>query len=430
MPENLTTLDGILKDFYTSYITDQTAVFDPIHDMFVKQTDSEWSGDGRQAIEAVILSYNEGVGALSEDANLPTAGNFNPQQFKIPMRYVYGTFKMTKQMMKAAESSKGAFKNAMRVSMDTLVKNIKRERARMIWGYGAGLLCRVSGAHVAQTTILVDDPGGVAGAVGGARFLRPGMTLVISNDGVALTAIVTVLTVASTGLSFTVSPAISVGDDAQIFRVSTLTSTSMSDSGNAHEPMGLLGMVDDGTYVGTNYFNLSRTTYPQLKSTVKASVGALTLDVLQQNFDVASQLGDANISTLAGHYAVRRAYLALLEADRRYTGSDLMTPDGGTKVVKRGQYVTFGNVPFVESRNAPYGSLFGLDKTEFKRYVQIDGEWADESGAILRQSSTAGGMQDTWTAFYRIWENYICSRPNQNFRLDGITTTTVYVASY
>jgi len=406
--ENLTTLDGILKDFYTSYITDQVSVFDPIHDMFIKQTDSEWSGDGRQAIEAVILSYNEGVGALAEDANLPTAGNFNPQQFKIPMRYIYGTFKMTKQMMKAAETTKGAFKNAMRVSMDTLVRNIKRERARMIWGWGNGQLAQVNGNVVANATVNVKAPGGVTGTTGGARFLRPGMIIVISNDGVALTAITTISTVAAAGTSITVTPAVTVNDGAQIFRISSTTSTSMSDTGNAREPMGLLGMVDDGTYVGTNYFNLSRTTYPQLKSTVKASAGAMTLDLIQQQFDVASQLGDANISTLAGHHAVRRAYLALLEADRRYTGSELLAPDGGTKVVKRGQYVTFGNVPFVESRNAPYGSLFGLDKSEFKRYVQIDGEWADESGAILRQST----------------------RPNQNFRIDGLSTTTVYVASY
>lgn len=425
MAETLTALDGLLKDVYSDVIREQISTFDDVQEVFEKQAAEDIQWEGRQAIECSVMSYNEGVGAIAENANLPTAGNFDPQNFKIPMRYLYGSFEMTKQMMESAKTSKGAFKNATKTSFETLVKNMKRERARMLWGYGGGILALVNGAVSASTTVTVDAPGNIAGATGGARFLRKGQIIVISNDGTAVTAVRTITAVAAAGTSITVDSSMSCDDNARIYKISTASSSAMTDSGNAKEPMGLLGMVDDGTYVGT-FHNLSRTTYPQLKSRVESSVGALSLDALQRNFDVASQLGDGEISHLACHHAVRRAYLTLLEADRRYSGADLKSPDGGTKAVKRGQYVTFGDIPIIESRNAPYGSMFGLDKSTFRRYVQVDGEWADDSGAILRQTSG----KDTWNAFYRLWENYHCGRPNANFRMDGITASSIYVASY
>ena len=232
--------------------------------------------------------------------------------------------------------------------------------------------------------------------------------------------------VAAAGTSIVTTAAISCDDNSIIYRLSTAGGiANTGEWGKSNEPMGLLGLIDDGTYVGT-YYNLSRTTYPQLKSRVHASVGALSLDALQLNFDIAHQLGDGEIAMLAGHHSTKRAYLALLEADRRYTGSDLQAPDGGTKAAKRGQYVTFAGVPFVDSKHAPYGMIFGIDKKDFHRYVQIDGEWANESGAILRQDTG----KDTWTAFWRVWENYFLARPNTCFRMEGVTSTTVYVASY
>lgn len=421
--ENLTVLDGLLKDVYQDVVREQISTYSAVQEAFTKVTDYEWTG--RQAIEAAIMSFNEGISAMGESGNLPTAGNFDPQNFKIPMKYVYGSFQMTKQMMESAITSKGAFRNATRYSMETLVRNIKRERARMLWGAGTGIKCLVNGAVSSSTTVNVDAPGNVAGSVGGTRYIRPGMIVGFWTTVPAHEVTGTVASVAADGNSFELSASATITTNDYVVAMTTASSTAAADSGLNNEPMGLLGLVDDGTYV-TTLHNLSRTTYPQLKSRVQSSVGALSLDAIQLNFDIAEQMGDANISMLAGHHAVRRAYLALLEADRRYAGADLQSPDGGTKVTKRNQYVTFGGVPMIEDKYAPYDMLFGLDKSDMKRYVQIEGEWADDDGRILRQVSG----KDEWTAFYRIWENYHCSRPNTCFRMDGITTTKVFVQSY
>lgn len=430
MAETLTNLDGILKDVYQNVVTEQIAMFSPISDKFEEVTEFEF--DGRQAREAAVMSLNEGVGAVGEAANLPVAGNFNPQQFTIRMKYVYGSFQMTKQMMESAMTSKGAFKNAMNYSMDSLVRNIKRERARMIWGSGTGVIAMLSAtAATSATTLALNNPGGVTGAVGATRFIRTNMYLaqVAASSGTFIQGLNMVSAVSATGTSVTVA-AIGASAASQDFvvRSNIASPQSLSDTNYGAEPMGLLGLIDNGTYnwlVG----GLSRTTYPQLNSRVQASVGALSLDAIQTNFDVADQLGDAEITDLACHHSVRRAYLALLEADRRYTDGNLKEPDGGTVAAKKRSsksYVTFGDVPIIEDKYAPYGSLFGLDNRYMKKYVQIKGEWANESGAILRQVTG----QDVWTAFYRLWENYHCSRPNTCFRMDGITANAIYVAGY
>ena len=423
--ENKTQMDALLKNVYTDVVREQVAINSPVHDMFVKETDAQWSGDGRQAIELAVMSLNEGVGAIAEDANLPTAGNFDPQNFTISMKYVYGSFKATEQIIRSAMSSKGAFKNFQRMSMDTLTRNMKRERARMIFGSGTGLLARVNGAQSSQTVIEVDDPGGVTGSVGGARYLRKGMILAIDS---ATDVACTVTSVAADGLSFTTG-SLSCDDNSPIYRISTAAGIANTNEwGKDNEPLGLMGIIDDGTLVGT-YQSLSRTTYPQLKSRIESSVGALTADVLYKNIDIAMQLGDGEISMLAMHPSVRRAYVAMMEGDRRYSGANLAAPDAGTNAVKRNGELTFGGIPITWDPNCPYGTVFGIDKRDMKRYVQVDGEWAENDGGILRQD-TATGLKDTWTAFYRLWENYHCSRPNTCFRLDGVTATAVYVASY
>jgi len=429
MGETLTNLDKILKDVYEANVTDQVTTFDPVQELFEEVEDAQW--EGRQAIEMTNMSYNEGVGATSEGGNLPTAGNFDPQNFAIGMKYLNASFQMTQQMIKGAETSKGAFKNAMNMSMETVVTNLKREQSRMLYGAGKGILAYVN-CTGAVTTVIVDNPGGVVGTAGGARYIRKNMILACINpaDGTMRSGTVhTVTGVTSTGLSYT-SASVTLTNDDYIVRCNTAAETTAAGTGYNREPMGLLGLVDDTTYL-TTISGLSRDTYPQLKSRVQSAVGALSLDALQTNVDLADQLGDAQIDAFTCHHAVRRSYLALLEADRRYSSSDLTKPDGGTiagkgKGGKSGNYITFANKPVMESKYHPYGTIIGLDKRYMKKYTQVKGEWANESGAILRQV----GSTDVWSAFYRRWLNYHCSKPATCFRMDGITANTIYVASY
>jgi len=122
------------------------------------------------------------------------------------------------------------------------------------------------------------------------------------------------------------------------------------------------------------------------------------------------------------HHSVRREYLKLLQSDRRYMGADLRTPDGGTRraaVGKGAGDITYGDRPMKTAKHCPYGTLFGFLKGSIVRYIHVRGEWADEDGAILQRVI---GF-DMFEAYYRIFDELHTDRPNDGFRLDGITAT-------
>jgi hypothetical protein len=161
---------------------------------------------------------------------------------------------------------------------------------------------------------------------------------------------------------------------------------------------------------------------------VVTGVGPLSLDAMQQPLDALNIRVSSTVDFFGCEHAVRRAYLALLEPDRRYSGADLSSPDGGTKAAKKptGRAITFGDIPFLVDRDAPYGMLVGINKDSWVRYAEIDGEWANNEGNTLKWVPG----YDEYTAFYRIFENFHCHMPVRNFRMEGITVNQIAVRSF
>jgi hypothetical protein len=263
---------------------------------------------------------------------------------------------------------------------------------------------------------------GVAGATHGNRYLNVGdFVAVVSPLGVLRAGgsrRISDINAAGTTATINAAADASYADDDFVVKAyGADAALTLENTEYQHPPMGLLGLVDDATYVAT-FHGISRGTYPIMRSPVIPAVGGLSLDVLQRAFDLSEQLGSAKISSMWCHHSVRRAYLALLEADRRYIGTNLMNPDGGTKAVK-GKDIGFGDVPVKVAAMAPYGILWGLDKRFLVRYVNTEGEWMNEDGSIL---SRVNGV-DAFEGTYRLFENNHNDRPNASFRLDGINAT-------
>jgi hypothetical protein len=289
----------------------------------------------------------------------------------------------------------------------------------MCWGYGSGILALVNGAVAGSATVTVDAPGNVAGAVMGNRYLQEGQTLAFLDGSNNVEAMATVTAVAASGLQITLDQNVTLTDNDKIVVAQIITQNSLNK-----EPEGILAGIDDGTYVGT-YHNLSRTTYPILNSYIASAVGALSLDAIQQPIDAVSIKVGAKTDFFACEHAVRRAYLALLESDRRYTGADLMSPDGGTKAAKKptGRNITYGDIPIVVDRDAPYRMMFGVNKASWTRYILNEGQWADEEGSTLKWVNE----YDQYTAFFFMHDNFHCQAPNRNFRMEGIDVTQMAV---
>jgi hypothetical protein len=272
----------------------------------------------------------------------------------------------------------------------------------------------------------VDAPGNVAGSTMGNRYLYgdavSGMFVAFLDASNNVQGTATVTGVAAAGTSITVDTAITCDDNAKIVLAQSTTQNSFNI-----EPEGMLAGIDDGTFVGT-YHDLSRTTYPILQSFIATAVGALSLDAIQQPIDAVSIKVGKSIDFFAAEHAVRRAYLALLESDRRYTGANLMAPDGGTKAAKKptGRNITYGDIPLVVDGDAPYRMLFGVNKASWTRYVESEGEWANQEGSVLKWVNE----YDEYTAFFYIFDNFHCQTPNRNFRMEGIDVTQMAVHSF
>jgi hypothetical protein len=434
MGQDLTGFDKALKDVYGPRIEEQLSLKNVLSDLVEDNDSQDWTG--RQVIYPIHVGRNEGVGASGEGDPLPAAGRQYLAEVKIPVKYNYGRIELTKQVMESSLTNKGAFARAMDFELKGLVRDLGNDLERQRFGSGKGVLALVNGQQNfnATTWLAVDSPFGVTPTTNGGRFLNPNMTIAVIHPTVDATieGTFTLTTmqggaISATGATVVLSGTtnVTVSDNARIVRWKTAVPAGGSTGNSLNkESMGLLGILDDGTFV-TTLHNVSRTDYPVFKSTVIASVGILSLDVIQRGIDASDELGGGDISAngiMICHHSVRREYLKLLQADRRYTGADLKSPDGGTKkaALKKGGEITYGDIPWRIAKHCPYGTLFGFEKNSaITRYIQIRGEWADEDGAILR--NVAG--YDKWEAFYRLWDNLHSDRPNEGFRLDGITAT-------
>ena len=419
---DLTQWDPLLKDDYAPAIVNQLQDENNI----LKFMESEVPDDtwvGRKKIIPIKIGRNYSGGSIPAGGRLPQAGRSAYRDFEVPMKNTYGRVGFERNVILQSRSKKGSWQQVIPTEMESLSEALSFHRNRVCWGYGSGILALVNGTITASTTVTVDAPGNVTGSVMGNRYLygdsTSGMFVAFLDGSNNVEAVRTITGVAANGLSVTVDAAVTLTDNDKIV-------IAQSDAQNSFnlEPEGILAGIDDGTYV-TTYHGLSRTTFPLLQSHVVTGVGALSLDAIQQPIDAVSIRVGAQIDFFGAEHAVRRAYLALLETDRRYTGADLMSPDGGTKAAKKptGKNITYGDIPFVVDRDCPYRMLFGVNKASWTRYVEDEGSWADDEGHVLKWVPE----YDQYTAFFSIFDNFHNQTPNKNFRMEGIDVNQLVV---
>ncbi|MGE3278024.1 MAG: phage major capsid protein [Vicinamibacterales bacterium] len=416
MPGSDTTQwDPLFKDDYAPAIVTQLSEDNLMTSwMETEVKDDSWTG--RQKVVPIMIGRNRSVGSIPSRGRLPQAGRSVFEDFNVPMRNTYGRVGFEREVIAQSRNRKGSWQQVIPAEMDALVEAVSFHRNRVMWGYGSGILALVNGTHTAQTTIVIDSPGNVSGSLGGARYLdgdvTSGQYVAFLDSGNNIVATATITGVATNLQSITVDTAITVPDNAKI-----VIAQSAAQSSYNMEPEGVLAGIDDGTYVDT-YHGLSRTTYPILNAYVTTGVGGLSLDAIQQMCDAVHIKTGKMFDMFACEHAVRRAYLVLLESDRRYSGADLMRPDGGTAAAKKpgGRTITYGDIPVMVDRDAPYQMLFGINKMSWTRYVENEGQWADEEGHVLKWVNE----YDEYTAFYFMQDNFHCQRPNVNARAEGI----------
>ena len=247
--------------------------------------------------------------------------------------------------------------------------------------------------------------------------------------GALRSGIVKVTAVNSDGSDFTADASVNSAwaDNDYIVQAANSGVTSVLDTSYEAAFWGLPAIIDDGTNRDL-YFGISRTDAPSLKSYVVASAGAFSLDLAQRTVDVVdAKLGGAT-DALVMHPSVRREYIKLLNADRRYSGSALLRPDGGTVAMKQGD-LTLGEITVKAIRSIGLAQVYFVDTKQsgFKHYVAEQGKFEDRDGSIWQRDGSGSTARHAFEALWYSYEQFFCENPGMNARWDGVSGQTLVV---
>lgn len=149
----------LLKDFYLGPIREQLNSETLLMRRLQKNEDIV---EGKQVVLPLHISRNAGIQAVGEATStsngiLPDPGSQGYARSTFWVRYNYGRIKVTGPAMASGRTARGAFIRALDSEIRGIVRDMKNDLNRQMWGDGSGVLARyVSGAG--GTTLTVKHP--------------------------------------------------------------------------------------------------------------------------------------------------------------------------------------------------------------------------------------------------------------------------------
>jgi len=209
-------------------------------------------------------------GTASENATI-YKGQVAYDQSLIQCKWNFISIEVSDQMLDATKQGRGSLKNMLKELPLNMASDLAKNENVILNGYGTGQLALVNGTTGSQTVITVDTPG--------TRYLEPGQYIDINGDAA------TILTVDSE-TQITLAGAITVADNEVIKPY------------GCDDPMGILGYIDDGDYVGT--FQNILHTVPYWKSYCEDTAEELDLDMIRKGIRKAKQYARGKMFVITG----------------------------------------------------------------------------------------------------------------------------------
>ena len=433
----VSSFSSALKNVYLPGIREELNEKTNLLDLFTEGDLTQYEWQGNQLVFALHSSRNySGVMYVQEGGGLPVAGSQGVVNLLIPVLHLKGRIQLSYEVMRASRSDKGSFVRAMDLEQKGLVNDVARQRNRALSGFGSEILGVVTVATAAGLNVAINNPGGVAGTVNPTRFIKVGM--VIAIQAAAGGAIRTIFTVsAASGSLVSAATAVitsSVGDVLTLGTTSVAATGSGSYGGNSGSagtdaadlaPQGILGLVDNATFVAT-IFGLSRTANTFYESTVMPNVGTINTDILQRGVDNAEEVSGEMIDKFVCHSSLRREISKMTEADRRYDATGAAKNyDAGTLAGANKKDLTYNGWSFRTDKDFAYGYLAGVNTSHLQWLPETKGEWAEDDGTILLRIANV----DAYEARFRVSENFATDKANAHVMFSGCSvniTSGVY----
>lgn len=427
---DLTTLTGIEKDIYETEISEGVNNNFDLKDWFEPKEMDYLGGEGH--VWNCHHARNVSPFWSNEGSAYPVAGNQTSSKGRIKPAKIMGRIQMTEEAMEDLTSSEAAFVNGMTDEKTRLIDDISRRENHSIGMDGRSVLCLYTSAS--SNVLTMTNPGGItstAASTFGNRFIDAGMFLCAINpsNSQLRTSVRQVTAVSSAGTTVTVDSSTLTGWTANDYVVMAANGsvTDVLDTSFDAAAWGLPGLIDDGTY-RDNYWGILRSLVYALQSYVVPSFGAVSMDGAQRMSDVLYEKLGGTINAIAMHPSVRREWLKITDADRRYTGADLRNPDPSTKAFTQGD-ITVDDVKIKALRNLGLDQVFFMDtkKAGATRYVAEPGKFMDRDGSMWLRAGTGATARHAYEAtYFRRIQNFI-RNPGVCGRWDGVSGQTLIV---
>lgn len=389
MAITLSNADKALKSVYLDVIADQlNNKTNPLLSAIASTGNDVW---GKEIRKLAIYGVNGGIGAGSEDGDLPESAGNNYEQFVLTLKNLYGTIEISDKAVRASENNSGAFVSLLNAEMDGLIKASSFNFGRMLFGDGSGKLATVSA--IASGVITLDT----------VKNVMEGMIVdfrTSAGEAIAAASGRKILSVDRANKKITVSGTTLTTSTVAVDSIITL-------QGSYNNEITGLGAIfsDSGTLYG-----LDKSTHPWLNPFVKKNAGSITELDIQTALDTIEERSGGSVNFIVCSWGVRRALQQLFAANKRVI--DTVELDGGYKAI------SYNGIPIVADRFCPEGTMYLLNTEDFTLHQLCDWQWLEgDDGKVLKQ--IAG--KPVYTATLVKYADLICARPIGQGMISGIT---------
>ena len=123
MAVTLQNADKALQSYYLDAVSEQlNNQINPFFAMIEKNSEDVYGKDVRKIIK---YGVNGGIGAGTEDGELPKAGANSYAQFVSSLKNLYGVIEISDKAVKASGNNAGAFVNLLNSEMESLIQSSK-----------------------------------------------------------------------------------------------------------------------------------------------------------------------------------------------------------------------------------------------------------------------------------------------------------------
>jgi hypothetical protein len=373
--ESMTTFDAVLK---IDYLPVLQAQFNNEIVLYNRIKRDRENIVGKKYYFPVQSAWGESTGPTNETgSDIPSGSVFNPPTGTLGnetfiessgvVRTVYGRFEVSTKVIEATKSDRGSFVQAVDFKLKNVADNLRKDLNWMLQSDGTGAIAQIT-AGAATTAWTVDN----------ALNLRPNMNVQVwsaRSAGTQRVAAANNQTVTDVNYDTNV---VTIG---AAFTDAVNNDFVFKNTGRGINVMGLLGIVDDSTFV-TTLQNINRSTSSYWKSSVLGNSGTkrdLSQVLIQQAEDKAYIRAGGKISAFYSNLGQRNNYVQLVTAERRYVNT--MKFDAGFDALE------YNGKPWFIDRDAQKNVLFALDESVLRFFMLKDFDWMHDDGAVLRRGS-------------------------------------------